>query len=191
MCGAKETTQHILNCCATMLNDGRYLWRHNNIIHYLRQLVNTQDFESYADLENRLTVTGGTIPSNIIITAERPDLTIIDRENKTIYLFELTVPMETRIDAAHDLKLEKYAALTGDLQTAGWKCSNIPFEIGSRGLISKRNKISLGHLIKFLSSDLKPSQIIENVSKLAVLGSYQLYLSRKESSWACPGFLSP
>ena len=32
-CGKKETTNHMLNCCQVALP--RYLWRHNNILHYI------------------------------------------------------------------------------------------------------------------------------------------------------------
>ena len=34
-CGNKETLQHVLNMCSVYLNQGRFTWRHNNILNYI------------------------------------------------------------------------------------------------------------------------------------------------------------
>ena len=35
LCGNKQTLQHVLNGCKVMLEQGRYTWRHNNILNLL------------------------------------------------------------------------------------------------------------------------------------------------------------
>ena len=50
LCKARETTLHILNNCKVSLDNGKYLWRHNNIINYIVKLVNTTKFSVYSDL---------------------------------------------------------------------------------------------------------------------------------------------
>ena len=35
LCGNRGTTNHILNCCNTMLNTKRYTWRHDNLINFI------------------------------------------------------------------------------------------------------------------------------------------------------------
>ena len=35
LCKARETTLHILNNCPISLGNGKYLWRHNNVINYI------------------------------------------------------------------------------------------------------------------------------------------------------------
>ena len=59
----------------------RYEWRHNGVLTYLFQELKDKKPETaeiYADLEGAK-ISGGTIPPNIVTTAQRPDLVIIDR----------------------------------------------------------------------------------------------------------------
>ena len=187
-CDGVETTQHILNGCKTFLDEGRYTWRHDNILHYLYTILKDEDIEDievYADLPDKQAPGGGTIPSDIVVTAERPDLVIVNKDMKEVQIYELTVPFDNRIDAAHELKMEKYSALCADIFQAGWICHLNAIEIGSRGLITKQNKADLRGLIKPLKKQ-KPRHVLANLSKLAVLGSYKLFLSRKEE-WISPG----
>ena len=82
-----ETTQHILNGCKTFLDEGRYTWRHDNILHYLYTILKYQDIEDlevYADLPDKQAPGGGTIPSDIVVTAERPDLVIVNKNTKEV-----------------------------------------------------------------------------------------------------------
>ena len=39
LCRARETTCHILNNCPVSLQNGIYLWRHNNIVNYVMKLL--------------------------------------------------------------------------------------------------------------------------------------------------------
>ena len=82
-------------------------------------------------------------------------------------------------------KMEKYSALCADIFQAGWICHLNAIEIGARGLITKQNKADLRGLLKPLKKQ-KPRHVLANLSKLAVLGSYKLFLSRKEE-WISPG----
>ena len=63
-------------------------------------------------------------------------------------IWEKTIPFDNRIDAAHELKMEKYSALCADIFQAGWICHLNAIEIGSRGLITKQNKADIRGLIK-------------------------------------------
>ena len=187
-CDGVETTQHILNGCKTFLDEGRYTWRHDNILHYLYAILKDEDIEDievYADLPNKQAPGGGTIPPDVVVTAERPDLVIVNKSTKEVQIYELTVPFDNRIQAAHELKIEKYSPLCTDIFQAGWICHLNAIEIGSRGLITKQNKADIRGLIKPLKKQ-KPRHILANLSKLAVLGSYKLFLSRKEK-WTNPG----
>jgi len=190
-CGNRETTSHVLNCCPTFLEQGRYTWRHDCIVKYLSSLFDTSTYQLYADLPNMKTASGGTIPADLIVTTDRPDITVINKSEKTIYIFELTVPFESRIATAHSLKLQKYEPLTADLTTRGWKTFLLPFEVGSRGHLTKNNRSSLQTLIKLSNTSLKPIEVCNNVSKLAIVGSYKIFISRKEPAWISPDFLEP
>jgi hypothetical protein len=67
----------------------------------------------YVDLDKN--VKGiSTIPTDIVITNQRPDLVCIDRCNKCIYILELTVPFETNFENAHQYKCQRYSSLITD-----------------------------------------------------------------------------
>ena len=129
LCSKKGTLLYILNNCNQMLD--RYLWRHNNVIRILlstfedSQMFKNKHVLINADLEGYLTG-GGTIPPDIIPTAQKPDIVLTFPAEKKIILFELTVPFDTNVEKANKLKTDRYAALVGDISHAGYKCSLIP-----------------------------------------------------------------
>ena len=53
-------------------------------------------------------------------------------------LVELTVPFIRIIEAANARKKMRYEYLAQDIEEKGYKCSNIPLEIGSRGHVACR-----------------------------------------------------
>ena len=79
---------------------------------YLHTLFSSQrldDVEVYADLEGHR-VNGVTIPSDVAMTAQKPDLVIINRQKKEVKLVELIVPRDTlsNMAAALQRKTERY-----------------------------------------------------------------------------------
>ena len=61
-CKCRETTSHILNGCRVALESGKFLWRHNSIINYILQCVDTEKFTAYADLPGYTADGCGTVP---------------------------------------------------------------------------------------------------------------------------------
>ena len=84
----------------------------------------------YADLDGRR-VNGVTIPADIAMTGLKPDLVIINRavSPPEVRLVRLTVPWDT----AGNIK--KAFDLCKDIEQPGYKCFNMPLEIGVRGFI--------------------------------------------------------
>ena len=88
LCGNHETLCHILNSCLKALNQERFNYRHDSVINYLVSVIQREKkdcIEFYADLPG-LTINGGTIPSDNVVTVERPDIVIIDRTNSIVEL---------------------------------------------------------------------------------------------------------
>ena len=50
LCKARETTCHILNNCTVSLLNGKYLWRHNNIVNYVMQSLDTTKYSVFSVL---------------------------------------------------------------------------------------------------------------------------------------------
>ena len=89
-----------------------------------------------------------------MVTWTKPDLVIIGNQRKFVEIFELTVPGETRISTAHNIKFEKYQYINTDINT--YKVSVTPFEIGSNtGYITRENKEGLKMFHKCKGSHTK------------------------------------
>ena len=87
----------------------------------------------YADIPSH------TLPvTPFLVTAQKPDLVIIDRMEEKMDIFELTVPLETNNKNANALKMNKYEHFITDKTTRD--VSVHPFEISSRGYISPSNQ---------------------------------------------------
>ena len=132
---------HILNGCKVALNDSRYTWRHNGVLNFLNSCINkTPDLEVYIDLPGNQTTAGaGTLPPNIVVTDQIPDLCIINNKTNSVEIFELTIPQEKRIEDAHGFKTDKYSHFLTDIQ--GRNVSLYTIEVGSAtGYINEGNK---------------------------------------------------
>ena len=176
-CGKKETLNHILNGCDMALQEGRYTYRHDNILKYISDCLDRVKFNCYVDIPGCQTPAGGTLPPSLVVTALRPDIVIIDKQKKEVNVFELTVPGETRIKISHNLKYQKYQHLVADIR--GHTVNIVPFEIGaSTGYVSYENKSHLKSLHKFCQKNIKLKKFTQNISALAVLSSYLIFNSR-------------
>ena len=186
------TLGHILNSCPRMLD--RYEWRHNSVLAYLyEEMMKSKpvDVKIYADLEGA-SINGGTVPPDIMVTTQRPDMVIVKNSTTppTVYLVELTCPFTRNIEAANRRKRERYEFLTTDIKEAGYQCMNMPFEIGSRGHVTRQNKITLAQLCS-VTGVRKAQQVIKNCSKIVLLGSYSIYNSRRSHDWSGQAYLKP
>ena len=126
-----------------------------------------------------------------MVYQQKPDICFIDTLKKIVILFELTVPFETNIDAAHQRKEDRYAGLTHDVEKAGWKCTLICVEIGSRGLITPQNKVRMKEMLKLCNSKIKyPHMREEILLKTVLFGSYVIFNGKSEPSWQIDQFLN-
>jgi hypothetical protein len=193
-CSDNATHGHILSNCQIMVNQGRYTYRHDSCLNFLYKTLKQDipnDIEIYADLEG-CRVNGGTLPPDVALTTSRPDLVLINRSTAPhhVVLAELTMTWDTvaNTDRARDRKEARYQYLTEDIKENGYKCANMPFELGVRGYISPRNKetlLFLAHTCKVK----KPKNMLKVLGKLSLLGSYQIYLARKSQSWTPGGLM--
>ena len=163
-------------------------------MNYLHSLISAQRLEGtevYADLEGHR-VNGVTIPPDVAMTAQKPDLVIVNRKTKEVKLVELTVPWDTtaNMTAAQSRKTERYKELTTTIAGNGFRCFNIPLEIGTRGVVNNRNRAVITQLCHGAKVN-KVSSVIKNCSKLAILGSYTLWNARYSQDWSGGGFLKP
>ena len=99
LCSNHGTLEHILNFCSVSLNQGRFTWRHNSVLNHLTTTIienKPENLEIYSDISG-LDINGGTIPPDVLVTTSRPDLVLLNRSERKIYLMELTCSFEPNI----------------------------------------------------------------------------------------------
>ena len=123
------------------------------------------------------------------MTAEKPDIVILDNHKKQIHLFELTCPSEKYIDTRNTEKSNKYAHFLTDITQ--FKCTVNCFEVSSKGFISTRNHTTLNTLYKFTKPGITKSQFKSNIYALSITASHHIFICRKEPTFLERPFLLP
>jgi hypothetical protein len=191
LCGNKETLQHVLNNCKTMLDQGRYTWRHNSVLRKIMDAlkdIKDQSWKIYCDLSGATKTAGTTIPPEILPTQQRPDLVLINAASSSIIIVELSVPFEANIHKAHEHKENRYASLVNDLREQGYDTDLFCVEIGSRGLISSSNKHAFNSIFSLVTNNKKPmkrvmNKFLKSISQCAMVCSYSIFYSKYDEDW--------
>ena len=117
LCRCRQTTDHLLSKCSFGPNKRRFLYRDNYIINYIVSCVDTTKYKVYSDLKGHQVSGCNTIPPEICVTSDRPDIVILEESTKKINILELTCPSEENIDKRNKDKLDKYAHFLTDITT--------------------------------------------------------------------------
>ena len=188
--------RHILSCCPTALNQGRYTCRHDSILAHLTQLLKLHlpyGSTLYADLlglrasENP----AATIPTSVATTTARPDVVII--QNNRITLLELTVPTNTPegLQEARRWKQLKpnYLALLNDLKTLGFQSALETIEVGTLGHFNNQTIASLHTLFPNLRKN-SVRRLLLGLSKTSVSCSAHIFITRLSTTRSHPHSLA-
>jgi hypothetical protein len=89
---------HVLIHCKHALDQERLTWRHDSVLNHIAgclksALVGKSTIELYCDLDGLQAPGGGSIPADVMVQAQRPNLVILDRSvhgMHRIALVELT-----------------------------------------------------------------------------------------------------
>jgi hypothetical protein len=102
LCGkmGKQTLFHVLVHCKHTLNQERLTWRHYSVLNHIAgclksALVGKSTVELYCDLDGLQAPVSESIPADVIVQAQRPDIVIVDwsvHGRHRIALVELTCP---------------------------------------------------------------------------------------------------
>ena len=118
-----------------MLDQGRYTWRQDDILHYIGKILSEnkkKKIRFYVDIPN-LNINSGALPPNIIFSSQKSDIVIIDKSitSATVWLCKLTFPIDANINNANSYKKDKYESLKEDIIKNRYKCHLKPFLIDS------------------------------------------------------------
>jgi hypothetical protein len=123
----KQTLFHILVHCEHTLDQGRLTWRHNSVLNHIAgclksALVGKSTVELYCDLDGLQVPGGGSIPADVLVHAQTPDIVIIDWSvygRFRIALVKLTFPWDKDAKRAEERKTARYADLKEELSNQG------------------------------------------------------------------------
>ena len=146
----------------------------------------------YADVDGAK-VNRGTIPPDMVVTIQRPDLVIIDNNTSpgSVFLVELIIPFTGNIEAANTRRRLRYEYLTIDIEEAGYRCSNIPLEVARVATLQPGIEKHWFFYICQKFKIRKFQQVIKCCSKLALLGSYTIFNVRSAPDWSGSDYLKP
>ena len=187
-CDCVETLNHVLNCCSVFLSQGRYTWRHNNVLKCFVGMITESISPDTKILHDIPYLTGyspvSTIPLPCTQTNLKPDLCIYDENSKKIMIMELTVPFELGIEKAHQCKVDKYSSLVTDIRNNNYEVEYLAIEIGSRGFISSNNTQRLKQMLGYFHErNTKPREFQDKLSRMALVSSFAIYCAKDEPSW--------
>ena len=121
-----------------------------------------------------------TIPAEVYITNQRPDIVICNKVKKTIKLIEVTVPHESNIANAQTRKASRYDGLIAGLDECGYDCTFHSVEFGSRGVIPHGTLKKLCNICGARKSEVKA--FLTNMSKLVLSCSYVIFKERNNEN---------
>ena len=183
LCPFRETMHHALNCCKTALEQKRFNYRHDSILlHIVRQLqANKPRKRIVAALEGFRIAANVTIPPEVVVTALKPDLVLIDEETGDMEIFDLTscADREHNINEARVFKQRKYAPLIADIKATGRKAKFSPFEVCALGNIRADSKKTLRSILGAKTA----RKTLQTLSKMAVSCSRYIFRQRREKQW--------
>ena len=105
-------------------------------------------------------------------------------------LVDFTIPWDSGAEGARARKEVRYASLVEDIKEKGYSWYHTTLEVGVRGHINPRNQSTLTWLCS-LARERKISKFISTTSKLALLGSYSIWVARRSPDWSAGNLLKP
>ena len=107
-----------------------------------------------------------------------PALVAIGRETDDVFVFEISTPHETEVEAVHSRAMNKYPLLIEAIrrQKTSSSVSFYSIEIGSSlGQMTENTKFSLWQFYQITTRSVKVDDMISNVSQLTKLSSFKLF----------------
>ena len=111
---------------------------------------------------------------------QRPDIVIWSDSCKKILLVELTVCFEHNYEKAANRKKDRYSDLASNINAAGYDCSIIPVQVGSRGYIDTTSFTPLKHFFRIPTRTY--FKLLTDISSASLIKSYSIWINRNRVS---------
>ena len=213
-----ETLHHILNHCSHSLEQGRFTWRHDSILHCINRHLTKRLRAAYprleceVDLPSLLRERQYRFPVQGVATEQRPDIVYVfpgldlNEANRlsgsvkgSVVIIELTCCFDNSesFRKAVNRKQERYADLISQLQALGWDAVCLTVEVGSRGIVNAEGFGELLNLLRIVTQ-LKAGEtrklgaaFKKELSSIALNCSYAIWAARRSTTWRSPPYFHP
>ena len=141
-----DTVSHALNGCTKYSSN--YQARHNRIVDLVHDKVvaynaNIKVIKDHIVKPNDFIETHS--PS-FETQARRPDIILIDKQNRTVKIVEVQVPFDAFLKLSYQTKFEKYVPLSMEINALGFYTEIIVLIVGSLGSVHNKFSSGLVHL---------------------------------------------
>ena len=180
----------------------RYTYRHDSVLCFLVtrlvDLFSTLPFvKVYADLPNFRSCESppATVPTDVMVTAYRPDIVIYNSNTSAVALLELTCSLDSEhhLEAARSRKQGKleYQQLLAELDHLDFSNYYETLEVSVLGHYQKSSVKNVLNVLHFIHSDLSPAkagvrQMLDTAAMKCISASQRIFMSRKCSEWFPP-----
>lgn len=159
ICGQfQETIDHLISGCPELAKT-EYIQRHNKAAAYLHWTIckhynikvqdKHYDHEPATVTENQTATILWDMPiqTDKEIKANRPDIVVKDKKERTCLLIDMSIPTERNTSLKTMEKLTKYKDLEIEIEkTWGMKTTTVPVIIGALGLVKKGTENYIGKI---------------------------------------------
>ena len=138
-------------------------------------LASAKDWKMSVDLGKQLKV-----PTDVAATDLRPDIIITSHKSKQMYIIELTVPTEERIEVSGELKRTKYEVLISEGRRNGWRVRCWAVEVGCRGFPA----VSMSTLLREIGlAGKERKKVMEKLGSVAEEASRTIWRASHHKNW--------
>ena len=184
LCGKPSDPDHIAAGCQVALQQGRYLWRHNQVLHAINNEIMTRQRDTRFTLTMDSDNGTPTLPFPVFGPIRlRPDMVFSMKNEKRIIIMELTCPLSRNMSKWSNLKREKYSHLVPMARARGWAVYLHAVEVASDGQTSPSFTTFLQD-IGFHATEAEP--IVSSCSKVSVECTSVLMAMASNQQWVGP-----
>ena len=137
-----ESLSHILNGCHVY--KGMYISRHDRIVDLLVKnmlpyisLPSVKVHTHTKVLPNMFTLCNNQVDTFSNLTANTPDVVVIDEESKEVTILEVGCTFDFSLEEAFLAKTLKYQPLKNEIENLGYNCKLLVFIFGSLGHVHR------------------------------------------------------
>ena len=156
-----ETINHIVSGCEKLV-PREYKRRHGNVakmLHWkLREKYGSESNERWYEHEPQSVVENDgvkllwdvNIQCDHIIAARRPDIKVINKQEKSCLIIDIAIPGDVRVHEKEEAKIQKYQELNREIKCL-WKLRKVqivPVVVGALGSVTKRQVLQTQFLQK-------------------------------------------